>query len=62
MFLLSAIFDIFSLTHKNEVVWSDGTQPMLFAESGRVTCQSVMPVAASFFSVISTVFGFFLYT
>ena len=36
LFFLSTIFDIFSLTHKREEVWLDGTHPMLFAESSWV--------------------------
>ena len=41
----STIFDIFSLTHKEEKVWSDGTQPMLFAESSSVCMPKFRPVA-----------------
>ena len=48
LFLRSTIFDIFSLTHKEEEVWPDGTHPMLFAESSCVCVPSFWPVAPYF--------------
>ena len=32
-----SLFDIFHFTHKEEKVWPDGTQPILFAESSCVS-------------------------
>ena len=45
---LSTIFDIFSLTHKEEEVWPDGTHPMLFTESSCVCMLKFRPVAPFF--------------
>ena len=36
LFLEEPFFDIFSLTHKEEEEWPDGTHHMLFAESSCV--------------------------
>ena len=54
----STIFDIFSLTHKEEDVWPDGSHPMLFEELSLSACQSFRPVAL-LFSEKSTIYGFF---
>ena len=45
MFFRSTIFGIFSLTYKDEEVWSDGTHPMLIPESSSVCMLSLTPVA-----------------
>ena len=58
-FLISTILGIFSLTHKEEEVWPDGTHPMLFVESSCVCIPSFRFVAPFFFSSKSTTFGFF---
>ena len=50
MFFRSTTFGIFSLTHKEEEVWLDGTQPMLLEESSCVCMPSFRPVAPFFFS------------
>ena len=42
------MFDIYSLTHREEV-WPDGTHPMLFAESSCVCMPSFRPVAPFLF-------------
>ena len=47
--LQSTIFDIFCLTHKEEEVWSDETNPIFFEESGWICIESFRPVASSFF-------------
>ena len=60
MFVGIPFFDIFSLTHKEEEVWPDGTHPILFAESVVSACQSFRLVAPFFFSGKSTTFRFFL--
>ena len=52
----STIFAIFSLTHREEEVWLDGTHPMLFAESNCVCMPKFKPVDLFFF------FFFFLST
>ena len=55
-FFRSTIFGIFSLTHKEEEVWPDGTHPMLFTESSCVCMPSFRPVALLFFSGKSIIF------
>ena len=45
----STIFGIFSLAHKKEEVWLDGTHPMLFADPSFVYMQSFRPVILFFF-------------
>ena len=45
----SIIFDIFSLTHKEEEVWPYGTNPMLFAEQVVSASQSFRTIAPFIF-------------
>ena len=52
-------FDIFSLTHNEEVVWPDATHPMLFAESSVSACQNFRPVGPSFFLAKEAFLAFF---
>ena len=49
MFFRCTIFGIFSLTHKEEKVWLDGTHPMLLEESNCVGMPSFRPVAPFLF-------------
>ena len=53
-FFRSTIFLHFSLTHKEEEVWPDGTHPMLFAESS-CACMPFRPVVP-FYSGKITIF------
>ena len=43
------IFGIFSIIHKEEVVWPGGTHPMLFTELSCVCMPSFRPVVPYFF-------------
>ena len=61
MIFRSTIFDIFSLTHKEEKVWLDGTHSMLFEESSCVCMSSFGPVASFIFSVKSTILSSFFF-
>ena len=47
----SNIFGIFTLTHKKEEVWPDGTHPMIFAESSCVYIPIFRPIASFCFMV-----------
>ena len=58
-FLEEPFFRALLVLHiKKEEVWSDGTHPILFAESSCVCMPSFRPVAPFFFSGESTNFWF----
>ena len=56
----STIFDIFSLTHKEEEVWPDGTHHMLFVSQIVSAYQRFRPVALFFFLEKVPFLAFFL--
>ena len=55
---LITIFDIISLTHKEEKLWPDGIHPMLFAESSCVCMPKFYACSSILFSGESTIFVF----
>ena len=54
-FFRSTIFDTFSLAHKKEAVWPDGTHPMFMS-----SCQNFRPRAPFFFLAKVPFWAFFL--